>query len=156
MVRAGRDVLLHNDARLRLDVKHGSPRLEGDPLNFVERLKRWARRFENEVHALYLACGDPRVPWYARVLAVCVVGYALSPIDLIPDLIPVLGYLDDLILIPLGLALAIRLIPDEVLEEYRREAREAQEVGAAGRVAAVVVVCVWVLVAVLLFRVFWA
>ncbi len=79
----------------------------------------------------------------------CVVGYALSPIDLIPDAIPVLGYLDDVILVPLGIALAIRMIPDEVLEECRSKAHEAERIGTAGRVAAVVVVCVWVVVAVL-------
>lgn len=115
----------------------------------MERFKRWARTLKKEVHALYLACGDPRVPWYARALAICVVGYALSPIDLIPDAIPVLGYLDDVVVVPLGVALAIRMIPDEVLEECRREAREAERISTAGRVAAVVVVCVWVAVAAL-------
>lgn len=115
----------------------------------MERFKRWARTLKKEVHALYLACGDPRVPWYARALAICVVGYALSPIDLIPDAIPVLGYLDDVVVVPLGVALAIRMIPNEVLEECRREAREAERIGSAGRVAAVVVVCVWVAVAAL-------
>lgn len=115
----------------------------------MERVKRWAERLEREVHALYLAYRDPRVPWYARVLAVCVVGYALSPIDLIPDAIPVLGYLDDVILVPLGVALAIRMIPPEVLEECRKEAREAEGTGVVGRVAAAVVICVWAAVAVL-------
>lgn len=113
----------------------------------MERVKRWARNLKKEVHALYLAYRDPRVPWYARVLAVCVVGYALSPIDLIPDAIPVLGYLDDVIVVPLGIALAIRMIPPEVLEECRGKAREAEGIGTVGRVAAVVVVCVWVAVA---------
>lgn len=117
----------------------------------MERIKRWARSLETEVHALYLAYRDPRVPLYARIFAVCVAGYALSPIDLIPDPIPVLGYLDDLILVPLGVALAIRMIPSEVLEECRVKAREAEETGTAGRVAAVVVVCVWVVVAALAF-----
>lgn len=120
----------------------------------IDQLKRWAKRLESEVHALYLAYRDPRVPWHARVFALCVVGYALSPIDLIPDPIPVLGYLDDLILIPLGIALAIRMIPDDVLEECRRKARDAEGIGATGRVAAAVVVGVWAFVAVLAVLVF--
>ena len=85
----------------------------------AERFKRWAGRLKAEVYALYLAYKDPRVPWYARIFAACVVGYAFSPIDLIPDPVPVLGYLDDLILIPLGVALAIRMIPEDVLAECR-------------------------------------
>ena len=84
--------------------------------------KARARQLKAEVYALYLAYRDPRVPWYAKVLAACVVGYALSPIDLIPDFIPVLGYLDDLVLIPLGIALTLRLIPPEVLDECRARA----------------------------------
>ena len=80
-----------------------------------------------ETYALYLAYGDPRVPWYARVFAALAVGYAFSPIDPIPDPIPVLGYLDDLILVPLGIALAVRMIPAEVLAECREEARELSE-----------------------------
>jgi uncharacterized membrane protein YkvA (DUF1232 family) len=117
-------------------------------VSFVERLKRWARRLKVEVHALYLAYKDPRVPWYARVFAAVVVGYAFSPIDLIPDPIPVLGYLDDLVLIPLGVALAIRMIPPQVLTECREEAREMTD-RPISRVAAVVVVALWVALAAL-------
>ena len=117
-------------------------------MSFVERLKRWARRLKVEVHALYLAYKDPRVPWYARVFAAVVVGYAFSPIDLIPDPIPVLGYLDDLVLIPLGVALAIRMIPPQVLTECREEAREMTD-RPISRVAAVVVVAIWVALAAL-------
>jgi uncharacterized membrane protein YkvA (DUF1232 family) len=117
-------------------------------VSFVERLKRWARRLKVEVHALYLAYKDPRVPWYARVFAAVVVGYAFSPIDLIPDPIPVLGYLDDLVLIPLGVALAIRMIPPQVLTECREEAREMTD-RPISRVAAVVVVAIWVALAAL-------
>jgi uncharacterized membrane protein YkvA (DUF1232 family) len=69
----------------------------------LDKLKDWARSIKRDAHALYLAARDPRVPWYAKALALCVAGYALSPIDLIPDFIPVLGYLDDLILVPLGI-----------------------------------------------------
>ena len=114
----------------------------------IEGWKRWARRLKVEVYALYLAYRDPRVPWYARVFAACVVGYAFSPIDLIPDPIPVLGYLDDLILIPLGVALAIRMIPAEILEECREKATSA-EGRPVSRVAAVLVVAAWVILAAL-------
>ena len=114
----------------------------------LEAWKDRARRFRAEVFALYLAYKDPRVPWYARLFALCVVGYAFSPIDLIPDPIPVLGYLDDLILIPLGVALAIRMIPDDVLEECREKARALEAEGKlTNRVAAVVIIAVWLLLA---------
>ncbi len=117
-------------------------------MSFVERLERWARRLKVEVHALYLAYKDPRVPWYARAFAAVVVGYAFSPIDLIPDPIPVLGYLDDLVLVPLGVALAIRLIPPQVLAECRERARATAE-KPVSKVAAVVIVAVWVVLAAL-------
>ena len=80
------------------------------------------RALKKETFTLYLACRHPRVPWYAKALALLVVGYALSPIDLIPDFVPVLGYLDDLVLVPLGIMLVIRMIPEEVLAECRRQA----------------------------------
>jgi uncharacterized membrane protein YkvA (DUF1232 family) len=119
-------------------------------LRLVERLRRWAGRLKTEVYALYLAYRDPRVPLYARVFAACVVGYAFSPIDLIPDPIPVLGYLDDLVIIPLGVALAIKMIPEPVLAECREKARRAsRESGPVKRVAAVVVVAVWLALAAL-------
>ena len=85
--------------------------------------KQWARRLKRETYALYLAARDPRVPWYAKALAICVAGYALSPLDLIPDFIPIIGYLDDLILVPLGIALVIRLIPSEALADCRERAQ---------------------------------
>ena len=116
----------------------------------VENLKKWAGRLKVEVYALYLAYRDPRVPLYARIFAACVVGYAFSPIDLIPDPIPVLGYLDDLILIPLGVALAIKMIPEPVLAECREKARQAsRESRPVNRVAAGVVVAVWLALAAL-------
>jgi len=116
----------------------------------IGRLKAWAGRLKTELNALYLAYRDPRVPALARVFAVIVVAYAFSPIDLIPDPIPVLGYLDDLILVPLGIALAVRMIPPEVLAECRAAARDAQKgVGPKGAAAAVVVVAIWLLVAAL-------
>ncbi len=112
------------------------------------RLESWARRLKVEVYAIYLAYKDPRVPWYARVFAAVVVGYAFSPIDLIPDVVPVLGYLDDLILVPLGVALAIKMIPSPVLSECRKKARETED-RPVNRVAAAIVVAVWIALAVL-------
>ncbi len=113
--------------------------------------KRWAGRLKSETHALYLAYRDPRVPWYAKLFAALVVGYAFSPIDLIPDPIPVLGYLDDLILIPLGVALAVRMIPENVLSESRQEARKMVERDErpVSRAAAAVIVVLWLTLAVL-------
>ena len=112
-------------------------------------LRRWAGRLEAEVYALYLSYRDPRVPLYARVFAACVVGYAFSPIDLIPDPIPVLGYLDDLVLIPLGIAIAIRMIPPPVLAECREKARQVAKAKPTNRVAAAVIVVVWLSLAAL-------
>jgi uncharacterized membrane protein YkvA (DUF1232 family) len=89
----------------------------------LERLKHKARLLKTEVYAIYLAYKDPRVPFYARILAIIVVGYVLSPIDLIPDFIPILGYLDDLILVPLGIVLVLKMIPKEVMDEYREKAK---------------------------------
>lgn len=123
-------------------------------MNPFERLKRWARRLRTEVYALYLAYKDPRVPWYARALAAVVVGYAFSPIDLIPDPIPVLGYLDDVILIPLGIALVIRMIPVDVLAECREKAKAMQD-RPVNRVAAAVVVSIWALLAGLAMFLAW-
>ena len=113
--------------------------------------KRWAGRLESETYALYLAYKDPRVPWYAKLFVALVVGYAFSPIDLIPDPIPVLGYLDDLILVPLGVALAVRMIPEDVLSESRQTAREMVERGErpVSRAAAAVIVVLWLAPAVL-------
>ena len=89
----------------------------------IEALKQRARELKCDVYALYLARGDPRIPWHAKAVIVLTVAYALSPIDLIPDFIPVIGYLDDLIIVPAGIALAISLMPDNILEEYRERAK---------------------------------
>ncbi len=108
-------------------------------------LRDRARRLKAETLALYLAARDRRTPWYARLLVAAVVAYALSPIDLIPDFVPILGYLDDVILIPLGIALALRLIPAEVMAEARERARaELDGKSPRSRVAAAVIVGVWV------------
>ena len=85
----------------------------------LDRIKQWAGTLRRDVHALSLAARDPRVPGYAKALAIAVAAYAASPIDLIPDFIPVLGYLDDLIIVPAGIALVIRLIPPEIMAEHR-------------------------------------
>jgi len=117
---------------------------------FIGFLKQQTKELKIEVYAIYLAYKDPRVPLYARVFSACVVGYAFSPIDLIPDPIPILGYLDDLILIPLGVALAIKLIPPVVLTECRDQAREEMKQGwPVNRVAAVFIVAIWFLLAAL-------
>jgi uncharacterized membrane protein YkvA (DUF1232 family) len=108
-----------------------------------ERWKRWARTIKRDAHALYLASRDPRVPWYAKAIAIAVAAYAASPIDLIPDFIPVLGYMDDLIIVPLGIALVIRLIPPEVMAEHRALATAAQD-RPVSRSAAAVIVAIWV------------
>jgi uncharacterized membrane protein YkvA (DUF1232 family) len=116
----------------------------------------WTKRahlLKRETFTLYLACRHPRVPWYAKLLALIVVAYALSPIDLIPDFIPVIGYLDDLILIPLGLMLVIRFIPADVLAECR--AKSEKIVGRAtraGKIAAGAIVAIWILAAALILR----
>src|SRR3990172_2347424 len=94
-------------------------------MSVLENWKNRARQPRVETYALYLACRHPGVPWYAKVSAACVVGYALSPIDLIPDFIPFLGYLDDLIIVPLGVTLVLRMIPKPVMEECRANAGES-------------------------------
>lgn len=114
-----------------------------------DRLRAWARRLKRDILALWLAADDPRVPWHAKALAAAVAGYALSPFDLIPDFIPVLGYLDDLILVPLGIALAVRLIPAAVMADLRARAETVLE-RPASRVAAGVIVAVWAVAAVAL------
>jgi len=127
---------------------------------FIQVWKQRARALQREVHAVYLAMRDPRTPWYARLLAGAVVAYAFSPIDLIPDPIPVLGYLDDLLLVPLGIVLVLRLIPAEVMQECRQRAQ--QGVGAtrwvAPTAAAAVIVAIWIiligLAAIFVIRIF--
>jgi uncharacterized membrane protein YkvA (DUF1232 family) len=120
----------------------------------IARWKTRARQLKAELYAIYLAYRDPRVPWYARVVAALVVGYAFSPLDLIPDPIPVLGYLDDLILLPLGIALVLRLIPAPVMAECRIKAQERLDSGhPVNWIAAAVIVCIWIALAVIALRV---
>ncbi len=117
---------------------------------FINAWKQRVRKLKIEVYAIFLAYKDPRVPLYARIFAACVVGYAFSPIDLIPDPIPILGYLDDLVLVPLGVALALKMIPPHVLAECRDQAQEVMKQGKpVNRVAAGIIIAIWVLLAAL-------
>ena len=109
----------------------------------LSRIKSWARDLKRDGHAIYLASRDPRVPWYAKALAVAVAGYALSPIDLIPDFIPIIGYLDELILLPLGIWLVVSLIPHEVMVEYRARADEAGQ-RPTSRAGMVAIILLWI------------
>ncbi len=118
---------------------------KGGGPKFIDRWKKQARELRLQTYALYLAYRDPRTPWYAKAWAGLVLAYAFSPIDLIPDFIPVLGYLDDLVLVPLGIALALRMIPAEVLVAARKRAE--QELDARRPVnqwIVVLIVLVWV------------
>jgi uncharacterized membrane protein YkvA (DUF1232 family) len=120
----------------------------------VSGLKRWARGLKRDVVALWIAGRDPRVPWYAKAVAAAVAAYALSPIDLIPDVIPVLGYLDDLIIVPLGIALAVRLIPPELMLVFRAEATRRESLPTS-RAAAAAIVALWIAAAALLTWLLW-
>ena len=113
----------------------------------LERLKSRARALKTEAYAIFLAARDPRTPWYARALIFFVVAHTFSPIDLIPDFIPVLGYLDDLIITPGGIWLAVRLIPPEVLAEARAEAAARSVDRSIGKVGAALIILVWVIAA---------
>lgn len=119
-------------------------------MSLLAELRRRARHLKAETFALYLAARHPLTPWYAKLFVAAIVAYALSPIDLIPDFIPVVGYLDDLVLIPLGIALAIRLVPPAVLAECRERARKTMHGGRpVSRIAAMVIVILWLLLAAL-------
>ncbi|MEE4011537.1 YkvA family protein [Roseibium sp. FZY0029] len=120
-----------------------------------DTLQAWAKRIKRDLHALYLAGRDPRVPWYVKLLVVATAAYALSPIDLIPDFIPVIGYLDDVLLVPLGIYLAVKLIPPQVMEECRDEADRRQDRPPVSRTAAGLVLLVWAGVALLVTVWIW-
>ena len=122
----------------------------------IQSWRERAKSLQVEAYALYLAARDRRTPWYAKAWAALVVAYAFSPLDLIPDPIPILGYLDDIILVPLGVLLALKLIPEEVMAESRQRARVAFATGEPTvRWGAVVVVVLWVLVAAGLGALVW-
>ena len=118
------------------------------------RLKDWARAIRRDVHALWLAALDPRTPWYARACALAIAAYALSPIDLIPDFVPVLGYLDEVILLPPAILLAVRLVPPELMAEHRAAAARAAA-KPVSRAGAAVIVGLWLVAATALVWWFW-
>lgn len=109
----------------------------------IKSVEKWARTIKRDVHVIWLAARDPRTPWFAKALAMAVAAYAVSPIDLIPDFIPVLGYLDDLIILPLGILMVVRLIPPNVLNEHRKAVAKFTN-RPISRVAAGVVISIWV------------
>ncbi|HXG57358.1 MAG TPA: DUF1232 domain-containing protein [Vicinamibacterales bacterium] len=117
---------------------------KGADITITERLRGWARQIKRDVHALFLAARDPRVPWYAKVAAIAVAAYALSPIDLIPDFIPVLGYLDDLVIVPVGIFLAAKLVPADLMREFRASATAADGERLLGKLGATVIVVLWI------------
>jgi uncharacterized membrane protein YkvA (DUF1232 family) len=119
----------------------------------LDSLKRWARALKVDVVALWLAARDPRVPWYAKLVAAAVAAYALSPVDLIPDVIPILGYLDDLLIVPLGIVLAVRLVPEPVMRELRAEARRRER--PASRLGLAFVVLGWTAACGLILWLLW-
>lgn len=120
--------------------QHGSERRDQSD-TWLSRARRWARRVKRDVIALWLAARDPRVPWIAKAVSAAVVAYALSPIDLIPDFVPVLGLLDDLLIVPLGIMLAVRLVPAALMIEFRFDA-EHREVGSS-RAGFLFVLAIW-------------
>jgi uncharacterized membrane protein YkvA (DUF1232 family) len=118
-------------------------------MNWFGALKKRIKQFKLNAYTLYLAYKDPRVPWHARIFGAIIVGYAFSPIDLIPDFIPVLGYLDDLILLPLGIYFAIKMIPKPIWDEHRAKAADMLSGGKPKiKKAAIVIIALWILASV--------
>lgn len=119
----------------------------------IDRLRQWAGTIKRDIVALWLASRDRRVSWFAKTIAAAVAVYALSPIDLIPDFIPVLGYLDDLIIVPLGILVAVKLVPPVLMAEFRAEAMRLAK--PASRAGLAIIFVSWALAAILLARHFW-
>lgn len=120
----------------------------------MQWLTRWARALKRDVAAVWVAARDPRVPWHVKTLAGAVAAYALSPIDLIPDFIPVLGYLDDLVIVPLGILAVVKLIPAELMAQFRAEALR-RAAAPRSRLAALVIVAIWITATALLLWWLW-
>jgi uncharacterized membrane protein YkvA (DUF1232 family) len=122
----------------------------------MKSLKNKSKQLKSEIYALYLVSKHPQTPWYAKVLAALVMGYALSPIDFIPDFIPVLGYLDDLIIVPAGIALLIKIIPRDILEECRAKSQsDLFNRRHKNWIAAIVIVLIWLLGIYLILSLIW-
>ena len=124
-------------------------------MKVIASLKQRAGQLKSETYTLYLAYRDPRVDWYAKVFIVIIIAYAVSPIDLIPDFIPILGYVDDLIIVPVSVFLALKMIPKEVIVECREKAKCEPISSKAKWVAALIIISVWLLVIYLLFKFIW-
>jgi uncharacterized membrane protein YkvA (DUF1232 family) len=128
--------------------------LPAEALSLVKGLKRWASALMRDVVAIWIAARDPRVPWLSKTVALSIAAYALSPIDLIPDFIPVLGYLDDLLIVPLGIMLVVRMIPATLMAEFRQTASE-REHRPKSVVGAICIVALWLVAAALLALLLW-
>jgi uncharacterized membrane protein YkvA (DUF1232 family) len=115
-------------------------------------LKKRAKELKKNIGVLYLAYKHPKTPWYAKIMTALVVVYALSPIDLIPDFIPVLGYLDDLILIPAGITLSFRLIPREVIDDCRKSLDENENLKSKGIIGGIIIALIWIFIIYLILR----
>jgi uncharacterized membrane protein YkvA (DUF1232 family) len=127
-------------------MEKGNPKGKRGEPSLFQRLKGMSQRLKVETYALSLAYRDPRTPWYAKVWAMLVVAYAFSPIDLIPDFIPVLGYLDDLLFVPFGIWLALKMIPGEVMTDARENAQQLLDPDKrTAKIGAVVIVAIWLL-----------
>ncbi|MEI9403771.1 YkvA family protein [Mesorhizobium argentiipisi] len=122
-------------------------------MSMLDAAKQWARKIKRDVVALWIAARDPRVPWYAKAAAGAVAAYALSPVDLIPDFIPIIGYLDDLLIVPVGIMLAVKLVPADLMREFREDAmRREKPVSKAGLAF---MIALWALAALGLTWLFW-
>lgn len=120
----------------------------------LDRAKQWARAIKRDAVALWIAARDPRVPWYVKAAAAAVAAYALSPIDLIPDFVPMLGYLDDIIILPLGIWLVVRLVPDELMTEFRKQAAR-QDGKPRSYAGATAIILLWAVAAALVLWWLW-
>lgn len=121
----------------------------------INKLKQKAKQLKTEAYSLYLAYKDPRVPWYGKLFIALVVAHTFSPVDLIPDFVPVLGYLDDLIIIPLGIALAVRMVPKEVLDECRLKTKDTMnQKKPKSWLGPAIVIGIWLLIAFSIFAMF--
>lgn len=124
-------------------------------INFLAQWKQRVKKLNSEIRALIVAYTDPRVPWYARLFMAAVIGYAISPIDLIPDFIPVLGYLDDLIILPLGIYLAIRMIPQDIMNECRAKAVTHPFSKRTKWLIAGIIISLWIVIIFLTVKFIW-